>query len=104
MHQDSRGYWYRSKRTGNRVTREYIGRGEWCALAARLDESERHAKSEERDAVQARHAPIDGQIVALCADADRMVRETLEAAGYHRHDRGQWRKRREQNTEQTNRD
>jgi hypothetical protein len=40
----------------------------------------------------------------LCADADRMVRETLEAAGYHRHDRGQWRKRREQNTEQTNRD
>jgi hypothetical protein len=33
-----------------------------------------------------------------------MVRETLEAAGYHQHARGQWRKRREQNTEQTKRD
>ncbi len=104
MHQDRRGYWYQTKRNGKCVTKEYIGRGEWCALASRLDESERHAKSEERDALQARHAPIDCQIEALCADADRMVRETLEAAGYHQHARGQWRKRREQNTEQTKRD
>jgi hypothetical protein len=97
MHKDSRGYWYHSKRSGGRITKEYIGRGEWCALAAQLDESERHAESEARDALQARHAAIDGQIEALCAVADRMVRETLEAAGYHQHARSQWRKRREHN-------
>lgn len=97
MHKDSRGYWYRSKRNGSRVTREYIGRGELAALLAQMDANDRRdaeIEREQREAAQARHAAIDGQIEALCADTDRMVREVLEAAGYHQHDRGQWRKRR----------
>ncbi len=107
MHQDSRGYWYRSKRSGNRVTREYIGRGLVADLMANFDHSERDGVDVERALRRAEIAELDGlnRDVQTAFDAvQEVVKSTLEACGYHQHDRGQWRKRREQNTEQTNPD
>jgi hypothetical protein len=107
MHRDSRGYWYQTKRNGQRVTREYIGRGLVADLTANLDQSDRDGVDVERAMRRAEIAKFDGlnRDVQTAFDAvQEVVKSTLEASGYHQHDRGQWRKRREQNTEQTNRD
>ena len=91
-------YYTRSRREGGRIVREYIGTGRVAELAALLDERER----EEREAARAEDREWRAQIEAadylidtLCRGADVLARATLLAAGYHQHDRGAWRKRRD---------
>ena len=97
MHRDSRGYYYRSRRRGKRVTREYIGNSLLATLGAQLEAAERAQAAAEREAREAerkRLDDLDGQIAAVCAATDALRHATLEAAGYHRHKRGEWRRRR----------
>ncbi len=95
---DKRGYYYRKKRIGSRVVSEYIGRGFMANLEAGQDQTERDARAYERRELQAQRAK-DAQLEAGIIAADELIsaamNQALEAAGYHRHARGQWRKRRE---------
>jgi hypothetical protein len=92
-------YYTRSRRVNGQVVREYVGGGLLGQLAARLD-AEEHRKrqqelaawKEERERIEALTAPVE----ELCEAAEILARAALLASGYHRHNRGEWRKRREQ--------
>ena len=90
-------YYTRSRRINGRVVREYVGTGPMAEAVAALDaarRAERKARDDawqkERDSLQAMDGPLD-DLWTDCGFATRLV---LVANGYHRHDRGEWRKRR----------
>jgi hypothetical protein len=92
-----RRYYYRSKRLGNRVVRQYVGTGPLADLAAALD---RFARVQRQAETEARRTDQECQVAALqplqvfCEATDLLARASLLAAGYHQHDRGEWRRRR----------
>ena len=90
-------YYTRSKKIGNQVVREYVGTGPLAQLAAEMDALDRQRRQEEaeawrteRECMEALETPIE----ELCQAAEVLAQAALLAAGYHRHNRGQWRKRR----------
>jgi hypothetical protein len=91
-------YYTRSKKVDGRVVREYVGTGALGELAARLDAEERRRREgeaaawrEERERMDALEAPV----AELCEAAEVLARAALVCAGYRRHNRGEWRKRRD---------
>lgn len=90
-------YYYRARRVGRKVVREYFGRGCVARTAARQDEAARTARQEQRQAVQAvkdELAPLLAEMQELEAGVQLLMHAELLAAGYHQH-RGNWRRRRE---------
>jgi hypothetical protein len=95
---NGRRYYYRARRIGGRVVKEYVGAGLGADLAAAEEAAKvRQAakRAEERRADRHRLAAADDVLAALDAITDTLTRATLTAAGYHQHHRGAWRKRRE---------
>lgn len=90
-------YYTRSRRVNGRVVREYVGSGPIAELIARVDEIKRDKRDLARMDARAKRDDLD-ELDRLVADFDRqvrsVVREALQSAGYHQHDRGAWRKRR----------
>jgi hypothetical protein len=92
-----RGYYYRARKVNGRVCRQYMGRGPLVELLAEADADERALRDLERRAARAerdRDRTLDEQVQALDEAADLLAEAALLAAGYHRHHRGEWRKRR----------
>lgn len=96
-------YYTRSYRVNGRVRREHISSGSMALLDAGFDEVERmealQAKrkaqmqwQEERKAAEALDAIVD----SVSDNAVAMFRAAMEAAGFHQHSRGQWRKKRQE--------
>jgi hypothetical protein len=91
-----RRYYTRSRRVNGRVVREYVGRGRRGATARQ--DAERRARREEgrldRIDERARLEAVDARF----DEWDELVKSVtwgmLLLAGYHKHDRGEWRKRR----------
>jgi hypothetical protein len=91
-------YYTRSRKQGGRVVRKYVGGGVLGKIAALEDEYERKRREEdvafwkkERQRLEELAAPVD----ELCEAAEILARAALVAAGYRRHNRGEWRKSRE---------
>lgn len=98
----NRFYYSRSKKVGGRVIREYIGTGPLAQLAAKLDAEQRarrEAKAAAWRAEKAQLEALDGLMNELHKMANFMTQATLTLAGYHQHNRGEWRRRRETNRE-----
>ena len=90
-------YYYRSRKVGGRVVREYVGTGEVAELVAQLDALERERREEERDARRAEKArleALDAPLDQLNDLADLLAHAALVAAGFRQHKRGEWRKKR----------
>ena len=90
-------YYTRSRREGGRVVREYVGGGLIGELAAELDGEERRGRVAEAAAFgadKAAWAELDGMTADLSELADGLAAAALLLAGYHRHDRGAWRRKR----------
>ena len=85
-----RPYYTRTRRENGRVIREYIGVGEVGQRAAEEDEARRRQAEADREADRA----LAEEIRSLSELADLLARSALLAAGYHRPNRGPWRKRR----------
>ena len=92
-------YYTRSRKVNGRVIREYVGGGVLGEIAALEDEYERRCREEqaafwkeERERLEVLVGPVD----ELCEAAQVIARAALIASGYHQHNRGEWRKRREQ--------
>jgi hypothetical protein len=94
-------YYTQSRRVDGRVVREYVGRGPLAESIAQADEAEREARRLERGREREQleqDRELDQLFSAYSAGVDELLRGVLEAAGYHRHKRGEWRRRREQET------
>lgn len=94
----SNTYYYRSVRRGGRVEKEYRGGGVPGMLTAELDAEVQREREDRRAVARAERE--------RWADLERSAREVddlmegltaieLLAAGFHRHDRGAWRRRRD---------
>jgi hypothetical protein len=91
-------YYTRSKKVDGRVVREYVGSGVLGELAARLDAEERRRREEEAEARRGERERLDAlaaPVEELCEAAEVLARAAFIAAGYRRHNRGEWRKSRE---------
>jgi hypothetical protein len=94
----NRSYYYRSVRRGGQVVKEYLGIGTVAELGAQLDALTRERRAieqQDRAAERSRCDMLEEQTLELIQLTDALVAATLTAAGYHRHDRGAWRRRRE---------
>jgi len=92
-----RGYYYRVRKEGGRVVREYFGKGEPAELMAQFDAINRADREAEREARRVKKAELealDAPFNELNDLADLLARAALVAAGFHQHNRGEWRKRR----------
>ena len=90
-------YYYRAERRNGKVVKEYVGGGEAAGLIADHDGFLREIREGRELETRLARGPAEA-LEASVAELDRFVTEAtakaLEAAGYHRHDRGAWRKRR----------
>ena len=91
-------YYTRSKKVDGRVIREYVGGGTLGHLTALQDAQERLRREEEaaswkqeRERLEALLAPVED----LCESTEVLYRASLLSAGFRRHQRGEWRKKRE---------
>ena len=87
-------YYYKVSRDGGRVRRLYLGNGPVAELAAQ-DAELRRAERQARARSQARLEAAEAASQELAELTDLLAQVALVAAGYHRHDRGTWRRRRE---------
>ncbi len=92
-----RSYYYRARKVGGRVVKEYLGSGPHADLAALQDTLARedraaavHARRAERDRLEA----IDSKVTGIDDTIEAVMRASLVLSGYHRHHRGDWRRRR----------
>jgi hypothetical protein len=93
-----RRYYYRKVRKGGRVFSVYEGGGLSGTLAERQESQGRESREQERARLRKeaeREDSIDALVDSAWAIARRAEAASLEAAGYHLHNR-QWRLRREQ--------
>lgn len=86
-------YFYRSRRVDGRVVTEYVGSG-----AAAEQVAAEMTKRQERGAADRAEREQLHAVMRDLTEAKRLanvaVASVLEAAGYHQHHRGEWRKRR----------
>jgi hypothetical protein len=90
-------YYTRSRRVGGRIVREYVGTGEAAEVVAQLDALERDRRWREAllwQEERACYAAADAALGTLGRVCDELLEQELMAAGYHRHNRGEWRRRR----------
>jgi hypothetical protein len=86
-------YYTRSRKVGGRVIREYVGTGPIAELTAQLDSKKRLFRIQEQAAMEAeceRDRVQEMNLTDYCETVAEIMKETLLAAGYHKH-KGQWR-------------
>ena len=91
-------FYYRARRDGRKVIKEYFGRGERAEQAAREDADRRARRSVMRHTERAeteRVRPVARLTNELAADANMLFEAVLLAAGLHRRNYGRWRVRRD---------
>jgi hypothetical protein len=92
-----RCYYYRYRRRAGRVVREYVASGPQAVLLAAQEQARLQAEQGARTAWQAhqeRLSAADRQLDSLIADLDLLAQASLFTGGYHRHKRGEWRRKR----------
>lgn len=92
-----RRYYTRSRRVNGRVVREYIGTDLIGELAAAEDAERRAEKVKRRQAWNARKDNFErlSALVDRCTEGvSALTTAVLVNAGFYRHHRGEWRKRR----------
>jgi len=90
-------YYTRSKKINGRVIREYVGTGLVGELAAAADARTRAERQAQQAAWRADQERIESAIAPLeefCDVVETLARGSLLVAGYHRHHRGEWRRKR----------
>lgn len=90
-------YYYRSERVNGQPRRMYVGTGLAAQLAAQLDDIAREQQALDRaqaERLRAEAQELDDQVGRVDELAELLCRAAMLAAGYHRHHRGEWRKRR----------
>lgn len=92
-----RRYYFGKVRIGDRVASVYLGGGAAGAMAEEYVAEARERREAERAQLlraRAEVAQAEALLAELDAGVDVAVDGTLIGLGYHRHDRGAWRRRR----------
>jgi hypothetical protein len=90
-------YYTRSTRVEGRVLRQYVGTGGVGEAAASADRERRATRDADREASRlalSRLAEADRHVGVFFEAAETAARACLLLGGYHRHDRGDWRRHR----------
>jgi hypothetical protein len=94
---NGRVYYYTSQRVGGAVVRRYWGSGQLARSIAEYDAQLREDKKlralDRKDRAN-RRAARAAELRDWLARVNEVVAEALTAAGWHRHHRGEWRKKR----------
>ena len=93
--------YYKKVRVGNRVVSEYKGSGVMAIVAAALaaeDAALKRRKKAEYGAWEAELAAVFRPVLEFCDHVNSVVESTLEGEGFHRVNRGPWRRKRDQST------
>src|SRR3954465_12783999 len=94
---NGRRYYYRPRRVGQQVVRQYIGTGPLAEREAALDVERRARRAAEGEARRAQvrlFQEAEAPALELVKVTDLIMRAALVGSGFHQHDRGAWRKRR----------
>jgi hypothetical protein len=89
-------YYTRTQRVNGRFVRKYIGTGPTGELAATTDalsRVERKIEAESEMATQRCYEELTVPLDELCLLTDFLLKASLINAGYHQHNRGEWRRR-----------
>jgi len=89
-------FYTRSKRVDGRVVREYLGNGVAANETAHKDE-EKLARMRAIREEKSRLAELDELVENYFRQVSAILDNTLNAAGYRQHKRGEWRKSRADN-------
>lgn len=95
---NGRSYYYRSVREAGRTRTEYVGTGEVAGLIAQLDlglRAGRAIERAEREAERERIESEDREVAEWFDRVESVARVAMLTAGFHRHHRGEWRRRRD---------
>jgi hypothetical protein len=101
-------YYYRAKKIKGSVVKEYVGAGPRAEAAAAQDARAREVREAQRQATRDQLSALEQhwtrpmeEFNIFNTSCDALIACTLLAEGFHQHDRGVWRKRRESSIEQT---
>lgn len=97
VYRGGRPYLYKSIRRDGRVTSEYVASCESAVLISRMEAIETDERDFERwleGGLRRESEEVERGLDELCEGASALAAAALAAAGYHRHDRGAWRRRR----------
>src|SRR5688572_19518966 len=97
MTRGSRRYYYTSERVNGRPVRRYLGSGPDAQEAEAALEGRRRERAEQAGRLLGdadAHATAITPLLELVTLTDLLLKAALAAAGYHRHDRGAWRRKR----------
>jgi hypothetical protein len=92
-------YYTRSRRVNGRIVREYVGGGSIGELSEQMDAIEREERQQRAETIREAKAErdrFDELLTEFETVTDNIGRGLLIAAGYHQHNRSEWRKRNEQ--------
>lgn len=101
---NGRLYYYRSRREGDRVRTDYLGPAGHAELFSGLDAIDREEKEARREQERDERESVEREEAEVSAWFDRVeavARAALDAAGYHQHKRGEWRRKRHGRDEQS---
>src|SRR4051794_40436871 len=90
-------YYTRGRKVNACVVREYAGNGLVAQLAAQHDaeaRQRRHAEKARIEGESACWAPPEAALAQFAQILDGVAAAVLTGAGFHRHHRGEWRRRR----------
>ena len=93
---NGRSYYYHPRLVGSRVEKAYFGKGQAAALMADAVADGKASREAEREAFRAYRArlePLERVMSALDAGCGVVAAAALTAAGFHRHNRGTWRRK-----------
>src|SRR5262245_55043484 len=93
-----RRYYYRSSRVNGRPTKVYVGYGNQAEAEAAEVETRKAERADRQRTLSAECKAHDEAVAPmdeLCRLTDLLMKTHLVLAGYHQHDRGEWRRRRQ---------
>ena len=93
-------YYYRTKKHRGITTREYYGKGT-RALQAALEDREQHTAHKQARQEQQAWDDLETHITTLNRFTTSLSQALLVDAGFYKHRRGEWRKRRNNGTHLT---
>ena len=93
-------YYYRAKRVDGRPRKIYVGGGEVGEKAAeedRLEQAKKQEANRRQKECLKEDSLLDASLREVIRITEGLARQALQAAGFHQHCKGDWRRTRDHN-------